>query len=184
MGLLGLPDAVPASAAAVMRDRMWAFLSAEHGVEPDRAETWTTGPARRLQALRRSGAFAPMASERVRRALDDLLGAGGWRPPKAWGLPLVTFPAADPDATWSVPSSGWHVDSYGPEHELPGVTVFVFLLPVARRRRRHGGAGGLAPVGQPAYRDDGDLASGGDAGRARRRVPLAGRGVARPATPR
>jgi hypothetical protein len=138
VGLLRLPGAVPASAAAAMRDRFWTFLSAEHGIEPDRVETWTTGPARRLQALRRSGAFAPMASEQVHRALDDLLGAGGWRPPKAWGLPLVTFPTTDPDATWSVPSSGWHVDSYGPEHELPGVTVFVFLLPVAA------GGGGTA----------------------------------------
>ena len=30
------------------------------------------GPVRRLQALRRSGAFAPMAAEPVRAALDDL----------------------------------------------------------------------------------------------------------------
>jgi ectoine hydroxylase-related dioxygenase (phytanoyl-CoA dioxygenase family) len=94
-------------------------------------QTWTPGPARRLQALRRSGAFAPMASDPVRRALDDLLGAGGWRSPKSWGLPLVTFPATAPGTTWSVPASGWHVDSYGPEHDLPGVTVFVFLVPVA-----------------------------------------------------
>jgi hypothetical protein len=43
----------------------------------------------------------------------------------------VTFPA--PDAGWNVPSSGWHVDSYGPDHELPGVTVFAFLEPVAPR---------------------------------------------------
>ena len=131
LGLLRLPGAVPASAVAAMRNRLWAFLSAEHGIEPGRVETWTTGPTRRLQALRRSGAFAPMVSDQVLRALDDLLGAGGWRPPKAWGQPLVTFPATDPGTVWSVPSTGWHVDSYGPEHELPGVTVFVFLAPVA-----------------------------------------------------
>ena len=128
-GLLRLPGAVPASAVTAMRDRLWAFLSAEHAVAHDRPEKWTTGPVRRMQALRRKGAFAPMASDQVRRGLDDLLGPDGWRPPKAWGLPLVTFPEVD--STWSMPSSGWHVDSYGPEHDLPGVTVFVFLAPVA-----------------------------------------------------
>jgi ectoine hydroxylase-related dioxygenase (phytanoyl-CoA dioxygenase family) len=69
-----------------------------------------------------------MATGEVRDALDDLLGAGEWNPPKTWGLPLVTFQA--PGADWYVPSSGWHVDSYGPDDELPGVTVFAFLMAV------------------------------------------------------
>jgi ectoine hydroxylase-related dioxygenase (phytanoyl-CoA dioxygenase family) len=72
-----------------------------------------------------------MATRQVCGALDDLLGVAGWQPPTAWGLPLVTF--AVPGAQWAVPSTGWHVDSYGPEHDLPGVTVFVFLAPVAER---------------------------------------------------
>jgi hypothetical protein len=127
LGLLRLPAAVPAPAVDAMRDRMWAFLAAEQGIDPVRRETWPPGPARRLQALRKSGAFAPMASAAVLAALDDLLGAGGWPVPKAWGLPLITVPAA---GTWQVPAAGWHVDSYGPEHDLPGVTVFVFLAPV------------------------------------------------------
>ena len=130
-GLLRLPGGIPAVAVAEMRDRFWAFLSAQHGMIPGRAETWTSERPRRLQALRRSGAFAPMASAQVIGALDNLLGTGGWRQPKAWGLPLVTFPATE--ATWRVPTSGWHVDSYGPEHDLPGVTVFAFLVPVAAR---------------------------------------------------
>jgi hypothetical protein len=129
-GLLRLPGAVPASAVTAMRDRVWTFLSVQ-GIHRDWAESWPAGPVRRLQALRKSGAFAPMGSDDVVGALDDLLGAGGWRPPQVWGLPLVTFPSADPGATWSVPASGWHVDSYGPEHDLPGVSVFVFLASVA-----------------------------------------------------
>jgi ectoine hydroxylase-related dioxygenase (phytanoyl-CoA dioxygenase family) len=74
-----------------------------------------------------------MASAQVVGALDELLGTGGWRSPRAWGLPLVTFPATEPGAVWSAPTSGWHVDSYGPEHDLPGVTVFAFLVPVGAR---------------------------------------------------
>jgi hypothetical protein len=132
-GLVRLPGAVPVDAVAAMRDRFWAFLLAEHRIDRDRVETWTTERPRRLQALRRSGAFAPMASDQVRGALDDLLGAGGWRPPAAWGLPLVTFPAVDPGTTWRVPTTGWHIDSYGPERDLPGVTVFAFLNAVAPR---------------------------------------------------
>ena len=122
-GLLRLPGAVPGSDVALMRDRIWEFLPSS----PDRPETWAAGPARHLQPLRKADAFAPMASERVIEALDDLLGE--WQRPKTWGLPLVTFP--DGGSPWRVPGTGWHVDSWGPEHELPGVTVFAFLLPVA-----------------------------------------------------
>jgi hypothetical protein len=132
-GLLRLPGAVPVGAAAAMRHRFWEFLSTERGIDPHRPETWPSGAPRRLQALRRSGAFAAMASDGVRAALDDLLGAGGWREPDRWGLPLVTFPV--PGGRWGVPTTGWHLDSFGPDHDLPGVTVFAFLGSVAG----HGG---------------------------------------------
>jgi hypothetical protein len=132
-GVVRLPGAVPGEAVAAMHDAFWTFLTAERGIDPHRPETWPPGTPRRLQALRRSGTFAAMASDDVRAALDDLLGAGGWQPPDRWGLPLVTFP--DPGTRWSAPTAGWHVDSFGPDHDLPGVTVFVFLAPVAE----HGG---------------------------------------------
>jgi hypothetical protein len=128
-GLLRLPGAVPGDAVARMRERFWAFLS-ERGIDPGRTATWPVEPPRHLQALRRGGTFAAMGSERVRAALADLLGAGGWQEPKDWGLPLVTFPRA---AAWTVPTTGWHLDSWGPEHDLPAVTVFVFLGAVAER---------------------------------------------------
>lgn len=129
LGLVRLPAVIPPTEITVMRDRFWELLTAQHGIERDRPETWTIERPRRLQILRRSGAFNPMATDGVRRALDDLLGVAGWQSPKAWGLPLVTFPV--PGVDWTVPSSGWHVDSHGPDHELPGVTVFAFLMPVA-----------------------------------------------------
>jgi hypothetical protein len=131
LGLLRLPAAIPRAETATMRDRFWEFLSTKHGIARDRPDTWAVERPRHLQALKRSGAFNPMATGDVRHALDDLLGAAEWNPPKTWGLPLVTFPAPLPN--WNVPSSGWHVDSYGPDHELPGITVFAFLAPVAAR---------------------------------------------------
>jgi hypothetical protein len=126
-GLLRLPGAIPRADVVAMRDRFWRFLTANHGIERDRPDTWTVERPRRLQALRRSGAFERMATAEVRRALDDLLGPGAWRPPRAWGLPLVTFP--HPTGRWTVPSAGWHVDSHGPDYA--GVTVFGFLSTVA-----------------------------------------------------
>jgi hypothetical protein len=133
-GLLRLPGAVPAAEAAAMRDGVWEFLARRDGVAPDRPETWTEGIPRHLQPLRRSGLFAGMASAVVRAALDGLLGDGGWREPSSWGQPLVTFPCHTSGGTeWTVPAEGWHVDSFGAEPGLPGVTVFVFLVPVAAR---------------------------------------------------
>jgi phytanoyl-CoA dioxygenase PhyH len=130
-GLLKVESAVPPGVVDAMRDRFWDHLSREHGIDPDRSDTWTVERPRHLQALKRSGAFNAMASATVCAALDDLLGVAGWRPPATWGLPLVTFAA--PGTPWTVPAAGWHVDSYGPEHELPGVTVFVLLAPLAAR---------------------------------------------------
>jgi hypothetical protein len=130
-GLLRLPAAIPQAEVASMQDRFWEFLSTKHGIARERPDTWRIESPRHLQALKRSGAFNPMATGEVRDALDDLLGAAQWNQPKAWGLPLVTFSA--PGAGWDVPSSGWHVDSFGPDHELPGVTVFAFLGSVAAR---------------------------------------------------
>jgi ectoine hydroxylase-related dioxygenase (phytanoyl-CoA dioxygenase family) len=48
-----------------------------------------------------------------------------------------------------VPEHGWHVDSHGPEHELPGVTVFVYLLPVAA----HGGGTVVLPGSHRLFND-------------------------------
>ena len=135
-GLLRLPRAVPAADTDAMRERLWRHLAVTRGISAERAQTWPQASPRRLQALRRTGAFAAMAGEPLRTALDDLLGTGGWREPRAWGQPLVTFPTrATP---WRAPVASWHLDSTGPEHDLPGLTVFAHLAPVAM------GGGGTA----------------------------------------
>jgi hypothetical protein len=121
-GLIRLTGAVRDHDVTGMRDRIWDFL-AERGIDRDDPATWPAGKPPKLQALHRSGVFAPMASAPVCAALDALLGT--WQTPKVWGLPLVTFPEP---GEWAVPRTGWHVDAWGAR---PGVTVFVFPAPVA-----------------------------------------------------
>jgi ectoine hydroxylase-related dioxygenase (phytanoyl-CoA dioxygenase family) len=65
--------------------------------------------------------------------VTDLLGAGAWTPPAHWGHPLVTFPG--PDREWTIPATGWHVDSHqwSAAEGVPGLVVFTFLDEVAPR---------------------------------------------------
>jgi hypothetical protein len=108
-GLLHLPGAVPAGDAAAMVDRIWDHLRRRHGVARDHPETWTVGQPAGLRAITGAPEFRALGSATIRAALDDLLGAGRWSPPRRWGRLLVTFPARD--RTWTVPAGGaWHND--------------------------------------------------------------------------
>jgi hypothetical protein len=108
-GLLRLPGAIPAPGAAAMVDRIWDHLHRSHGVVRDRRQTWTAGPATGLRAITDAPEFQALGSATVRGALDDLLGAGRWQPPRRWGRLLVTFPAAGQQ--WTLPAgAAWHND--------------------------------------------------------------------------
>lgn len=132
-GLIRLPQTVPAAIAAVMRDRLWGFLSAMHGRQRDKPATWTPIDARTgFKMLMRTGAF-DILGDYLGEPITDLLQTGGWNPPAHWGHPLITFP--NPGCSWAVPSSGWHVDStrWSAERECPGIVAFTFLDEVRPR---------------------------------------------------
>jgi hypothetical protein len=96
-----------------------------------------------LKAAKRDPAQARILTGRVRGALDDLLGAAAWSPPRDWGRPLVTFP--EPGA-WDVPARLWHWDNDCEPHlDRPrGLFVVSFIGPVAPR-----GGGTLVLSGSP-----------------------------------
>ncbi|MFD2081747.1 Phytanoyl-CoA dioxygenase (PhyH) [Actinopolymorpha cephalotaxi] len=130
-GLLPLPQAVPATTALAMRDRLWAFLSIMHGRRHDDPTTWSAIEGRvGFKTLMRAGAFDGL-SEHLSEPVTDLLGTA-WKPPAHWGHPLVTFPNLQ--AQWAIPARNWHVDSTqwstGP---IPGVVAFTFLNEVRPR---------------------------------------------------
>jgi ectoine hydroxylase-related dioxygenase (phytanoyl-CoA dioxygenase family) len=129
-GLIRLPQAVPPAATRAMRDRLWGFLSAVHGRQPDDPGTWQGLDGRtQFKTLMRTGAFDELG-EHLAEPITDLLTT--WSRPAHWGHPLVTFPS--PGEQWAVPASGWHVDSHEwSAGEVPGVVAFTFLDEVRPR---------------------------------------------------
>jgi hypothetical protein len=126
-GLMRLPAAVPATDAAAMVDRIWEHLCRSHGIVRDRPETWTIDKPSGLRAVTAAPEFEALGSPAVRAAVDDLLGAGRWEPPRRWGRLLVTFPSGD--AEWDLPRGGaWHND-FVPLQQDAGVrAVQLFMI--------------------------------------------------------
>ncbi len=150
-----------------MQDEWWAELARVHGVLRDDPATWRQ-PAGDLKGAKRSALQHRIATERVRGAIDDLLGAGAWDPPRDWGRVLTTFPET---GAWDVPDFLWHWDNPGGWHRerLNGLFAVSFIGEVAPR-----GGGTLILSGSPRLimRQDETLPPrvGSDTGPARREL--------------
>jgi Phytanoyl-CoA dioxygenase (PhyH) len=108
-GLVRLPGAIPMADAEAMVDRIWDHLDRHHRVVRDQPETWTIDNPGGLRAITAAPEFKALGSAAIRTALDDLLGAGRWLPPRRWGRLLVTFPSVA--AEWDLPrGAAWHND--------------------------------------------------------------------------
>lgn len=139
-GLLRLAGFYPPAAAAAMADRVWEDLERRFGRLRDRPDTWTGPAPGKFQALKRSGAFAPLGSPELFALADALMGAGCWDAPARWGGLLLTFPSATPPER----RPAWHLDIFGdqPLTPLPILRIFTFLEPVPP-----GGGGTLCIAG-------------------------------------
>jgi hypothetical protein len=93
--------------ALAMQHEWWSELAEAHGVRRDDRSTWRPILGD-LRHAKRSPIQQTIATARVRGVVDDLLGAGNWRPPRDWGRALVTFPQS---GAWNVPTGLWHWDS-------------------------------------------------------------------------
>jgi ectoine hydroxylase-related dioxygenase (phytanoyl-CoA dioxygenase family) len=70
--------------------------------------------------------FDSVLDSGVPTALDELFGPDGWKRPRHWGNPAVTYRVSN--TPWELPTDGWHVDSAPDEHgRSRSVTVFVVL---------------------------------------------------------
>ena len=113
-----------------MAEAIWSDLARRFAIDLRRAETWTVQRPGQFQALVRSGAFGSLGSAELCKLADEFFGAGGWKVPRWWGQPLVTFPSG---GAWDVPHATWHLDLPASDslEDLPAIRVFAFLEPVA-----------------------------------------------------
>lgn len=129
-GFVRLEGAIPARAVEAMADSLWTELECRFAMQRRYPATWREERPAKFQALEASGAFKAMASESVRAALDDLLGAGRWAEPPHWGQVLACFPSGRAD--WDVPYQSWHLDAPAePGRESLIGRVFAILAPLA-----------------------------------------------------
>jgi hypothetical protein len=122
-----------------MEARVWRWLGKKHGARPDDPAGWPRDAVYGMQGMKRDAVFDAIGSDALRAALDALVGAGRWQPPRDWGGFLLSFPSAKP---WTVPSHVWHTDFdfRGPADPPQGALVFSYLSDVPP------GAGGTLAV--------------------------------------
>ncbi len=143
-GVLRFDQFFPAHAIELMRDRLWADLERRYQAQRDRPGSWSVPMPAQFQALRRSGAFEPLATPGLMTLADAMLGVGEWDKPQHWGVPLVTFPTLHP----VLARPPWHLDLGFQERLSPLSTlrVFTFLEPALP-----GGGGTLYVAGSHKF---------------------------------
>lgn len=141
-GFVAVRGAFARDDAEAMEARWWAELAEVHGVRRDDPATWRQ-PMGDLKRPKTDTIQARILTSRMRGAIDDLLGAGEWEPPRDWGRALVTFPTP---GAWDVPTGLWHWDSPLGLHRSGPAALFVvsFIGEVGPR-----GGGTLILAGSP-----------------------------------
>lgn len=130
-GLLRLPGAVPRADAERMAERIHAALATEESVRRNAENEWLRTRPGGLQQLKKDGTFDAIRQSEVPVALDELFGPDGWKRPRGWGNPAVTYTT---DAEWDLPTGGWHVDVAPDERgRSRSVTVFTVLTELRPR---------------------------------------------------
>jgi hypothetical protein len=106
-GYLVVRQAFSNADGLAMERQWWRELEDTHRIHRDDQSSWhqIVGD---LKAAKRDPLQARILTGRVRGVFDDLLGKGGWSPPRDWGRALVTFPEP---GDWDVPARHWHWDN-------------------------------------------------------------------------
>jgi len=99
-GFVRLDDAFPREVADAGRAILWR----DTGCAPDDPSTWRA-PVIRLGGYHDPPFREAASTPRLHAALDQLVGAGAWVPPRGLGTFPVRFPHADEPT-----DAGWHID--------------------------------------------------------------------------
>ncbi|HEX4124293.1 MAG TPA: phytanoyl-CoA dioxygenase family protein [Tepidisphaeraceae bacterium] len=130
-GFVRLASAFDPTAALRMRDYMWEYIAKHHAIHRDDRTTWNPAIDLKLNKTTHHRAYNAIGSPRLYAAVDQLLGAGTWNPPKGWGGFLVTFPPPNPPP-WTVTYTNWHWDGDCWENleQSNGLFIFTFFSSV------------------------------------------------------
>ena len=100
-GFVRLDDAFPREVANAGRAILWR----DTGCAPDDPSTWKA-PVIRLGGYHDRPFREAASTPRLHAALDQLVGAGAWLPPRGLGTFPVRFPHVDEPS-----DAGWHIDA-------------------------------------------------------------------------
>ncbi|MEO1153082.1 MAG: phytanoyl-CoA dioxygenase family protein [Pseudomonadota bacterium] len=109
-GFVRLDDAIPREVTARARRRLWRDL----GGDGRRPSTWSD-PVQRLSFYGQKPFRQALATPRLQRAFDQLVGAGRWEQPERLGPFVVRFPSARPPR-----DARWHIDGAYPPADSSG----------------------------------------------------------------
>lgn len=114
--------AFSADAATAIRSVTWDAIEKQTAMRRDDPTTWTDESPSHLDHLKGRPEMKAVGTERLRSAIDELLGTPEWKAGKGWGGNFVVMPTARP---FDVARKNWHVDwDYGaPLDPVPGLQV-------------------------------------------------------------
>jgi hypothetical protein len=114
-GFCTLEGAFSRAQAALVRDLVWERMREKAGIDRDDPATWPE--AYDIEEHLDHPAVRATFTDRLARAVEDLVGVGRWNGSRSWGLWPVNFRfgAAEP---YRVPPFGWHVDGNWFRHTL------------------------------------------------------------------
>ncbi len=139
-GYVRVEEAFSPALALRAQEDLWGPL-AERGVQKNVLATWTK-PMVSIQETFDTPAFRACKTQRLKDAVEDLVGEGRWRTrdtQDGWGWWPVNF-ALGADRPWDVPENGWHWDGQHFRHYVSAPDQGLLLLCIFSDIQSHGGA--------------------------------------------
>ncbi|MDQ2732490.1 MAG: hypothetical protein M3Y56_12590 [Armatimonadota bacterium] len=139
-GYVRLEEAFSPQQALAAQDFLWERLAA-NGLKKEDPASWTE-PLVHLKETYTDPVFGACSTERLRDAVEDLVGRGRWSDREAtgnWGWWPVNFSLGS-DRPWDVPTGGWHWDGQHFRHFADSPDQGLLLLCMFSETGSHGGA--------------------------------------------
>ena len=124
-GFFKIERAFDPADAARMEDEWWAELADVSGVDRHDRRTWRQ-PRGDPKRPKKAASEACFRTPEVKRALDGVLGVGGWDWPRDWGRACLTMPSGHGLDTWDVPTRIGHADGRVDWEAGAPINAFVF----------------------------------------------------------